>query len=270
MRTLSPICKRRERRPGRHGAAGFSLIELSIVILVMGLLLGGLLAPLSVQRENARQKSALHLLEEVEAALFGYALANGALPCPATPGSAGTAAPAGGGCVTQHGFVPAATLGLRGQRNADGLLLDPWSSPLRYSVSSADADSDGVWDFVVAGEMRDVTIALLTPDLVICATTSGSTPTACGSAAATFTSSAPFVAYSLGKDWGTSAGAEQQENVGANLGGGPSGTSYRVADDLVFTSRDHSAQAGNQYDDIVHWSSPMTLYQHLVAGGQLP
>jgi len=33
---------------------GFSLVELSIVILIMGLLLGGLMMPLSVQRENAR------------------------------------------------------------------------------------------------------------------------------------------------------------------------------------------------------------------------
>ncbi|MEM7503780.1 MAG: prepilin-type N-terminal cleavage/methylation domain-containing protein [Pseudomonadota bacterium] len=260
----------RRRRGSWKRSSGFSLIELSIVILVMGLLLGGLLAPLSVQRENARLTSARHLLSEVESALFGYALANGALPCPATPASAGAAALAGGGCVAQHGFVPAATLGLRGQRNTDGLLLDPWSSPLRYSVSSSDVDTDGAWDFVVPGEMRDVTVASLIPDLIVCTTTVGSTPTACGSAGNTLTSSAPFVAYSLGKDWGSSSGAEQQENLGASLGGGPSSTSYAIAGDVVFTSREHSAQSGAEYDDIVHWGSALTLYQQLLTTGQLP
>lgn len=270
MQTLTLKIAMPMQMSARKRSAGFSLIELSIVILVMGLLLGGLLAPLSVQRENARLANARHLLSEVESALFGYALANGALPCPATPASAGAAAAAGGGCAAQHGFVPAATLGLRGQRNADGLLLDPWSSPLRYSVSSSDVDADGAWDFVVPGEMRDVTIALLTPNLVVCATTTGSTPTACGSAVNTLTSAAPFVTYSLGKDWGTSAGAEQQENIGASLGGGPSSTSYPVAGDVVFSSREHSTQAGREYDDIVHWGSALTLYQQLLTAGQLP
>ena len=102
---------------------GFSLVELSIVILVMGLLLGGLLMPLSVQRENARLKEGRDQLLSIQNSIEGFALVNGFLPCPATPASDGLAAPAGSACAVQHGFVPATTLDLNGQRNGDNLLL---------------------------------------------------------------------------------------------------------------------------------------------------
>lgn len=253
-----------------HRQRGFTLVELSIVILIMGLILGGLAMPLSVQRENARLKEAAGQIADIKEALLGFALVNGFLPCPATPSSNGFAAPAAGACVRQHGFVPASTLGLSGTRNDDNLLLDPWASAVRYSVSAADVDGDGNWDFTSNGEMRDVAMANLAPDLSICRTAAGSTATACADAAATLSGTAPLVVYSLGKDWAVSNGADQQENQGANVGGGPSGTSYRVANDSVFVSRSRSTQAGNEYDDIVGWLSPLHLYQRLVAGGQLP
>ncbi len=249
---------------------GFSLVELSIVILIMGLLLGGLMMPLSVQRENARLRSGADQLATIEAAIEGFALVNGRLPCPATPASGGVAAPAGGGCTTQHGFVPATTLDLGGQRNADNLLLDPWGSPVRYSVSRTDSNGDGTWDFVTPGEMRTVTMPALQPDLVICSTAAGSSSTACASNNDTLSSSAPAVFYSLGKDWSSFTSADQQENVGTTLGGGPSGTSYRVAGDVVFVSRGSSRLAGSEFDDLVTWLSPNSLYGRLVEAGHLP
>ena len=250
--------------------SGFTLVELSIVILIMGLILGGIAMPLAVQRENARLKRADQQLAGIEEALIGFALVNGHLPCPATPASNGLAAPSGGGCNRQHGFVPASTLGLAGARNDDNLLLDPWASPVRYRVSAADVDADGNWDFTAVGEMRDVTIPALSPDLSICSTAAGASATACADPASTLSAQAPLVVYSLGKDWASSPGADQQENLGANVGGGPSGSSYRVAGDAVFVSRQRSEQAGNEYDDVVRWASPLSLYQRLLAGGQLP
>ena len=133
---------------------GFSLVELTIVILIMGLLLASLMMPLSAQRENARVRDGKEQLDAVRAAIEGFALVNGFLPCPATPTSGGSSASVSGGCSAQHGFVPSTTLNLNGQRNPDNLLLDPWGSPLRYSVSASDANGDGTWDFVTAGEMR--------------------------------------------------------------------------------------------------------------------
>lgn len=257
-------------RPGPARERGFSLLELAIVLLVMGLLLGGLVMPLTARVDQQRFDATARQLEEIRAALGGWALAHDALPCPATPGSSGAAAPTASGCVAQHGFVPAVTLGLTGARNDDQLLLDAWGNPVRYSVSRADADGDGSWDFVVPGEMRNVTVGVLAPDLVVCNTAAGSSPNACAGSATTVVATAPAVLLSMGKDWANFASADQQENVGAMLGGGPSGRSYPVASDIVFVAHSQVQATGAEFDDIVTWVSPGALYGQLVAAGRLP
>ena len=204
----------------RQSQRGFSLVELSIVILIMGLLLGGLMMPLSAQRENARLKDGKEQLLTIRDAIEGFVLINGYLPCPATPASNGYSSTAAGGCGEQHGFVPATTLDLNGRRNADNLLLDPWGSPVRYSVSTSDADGDGDWDFVTPGEMQDVSMPALQPDLVVCSTSSGASTTACGNDNQTLADGTPMVLYSLGKDWRSFSSADEMENVGTTAGTG--------------------------------------------------
>lgn len=249
---------------------GFSLVELSIVLLIMGLVLGGLAMPLAVQRENARIKDGLTQLESVQTAIEGFALVNGFLPCPATPASDGYAAASGGACTVQHGFVPATTLDVGGVRNDDNLLLNPWGSPIRYSVTASDADGNGDWDFTTPGEMQAVTMPVLLPDLVVCSTSSGASATACGSANVTLSDRSPLVIYSLGKDWTSFSSADQLENVGNTLGGGASGRSYPVAADDVFVARGHSDMSGNEFDDQIMWLSANALYRGLVDAGRLP
>ena len=253
-----------------HSQRGFSLVEVSVVILIMGLLLGGLMMPLSMQRENARLREAAEKLASVQEAVQGFALVNGALPCPATPGSDGLASPSGGGCTVQHGFVPATTLGLNGRRNDDNLLLDAWGSPIRYSVTASDADADGRWDFVTVGEMRNVSMPLLAPDLVICSTSAGSSATSCSGTSETLSQDAAAVIYSLGRDWASFGSADQLENVGTTLGGGASGATYRVASDRVFVDQGRSDLAGSEFDDLLLWIPPVKLYARLVETGHLP
>jgi len=254
----------------RRQQAGFSLVELSIVILIMGLLLGGLMMPLSVQRENARLRAGLRQLESITDTIAGFALANGYLPCPATPASGGYAAPSGSACVVQHGFVPATTLDLSGQRNGDNLLLDPWGSAVRYSVSASDANADGRWDFVTPGEMRQVTMAALSPDLVVCSSAAGSAATGCATPQLTLAARAPMIVYSLGKDWPSFTSPDQLENVGATLGGGSSGINYRVAADNVFVLHGKSDLGAREFDDLVVWMAPNRLYARLADAGFLP
>lgn len=256
--------------PRASAQRGFSLLELAIVLLIMGLLLAGLVMPMSARVDQQRFDSTTQQLEEIRAALAGYALANDALPCPATPASNGRSAPTATGCTAQHGFVPAVTLGLAGARNEDQLLLDAWGDPIRYSVTASDADGDGNWDFVRPGEMRNVTLAALAPNLRVCTTTTGSSATACASNATTVVASAPAVVLSMGKDWASFTSADEQENAGATLGGGPSGRTYAVASDIVFVARTQSAAAGSEFDDIVTWITPSGLYGQLVAAGRLP
>ena len=245
---------------------GFSLVELSVVILILGLLLGGLMMPLSAQREGAKLRNGKEQLESIREAIEGHALVNGVLPCPATAASNGLASSSGGGCDEQHGFVPATTLDLSGRRNDDNLLLDPWGSPVRYSVSASDADNNGNWDFVTAGEMREVTIAGLQPDLVVCSTAAGASGTACGNASQTLSDSAPMVVYSLGRDWRSFSSADELENVGATVG---TGGGYPVNADNVFVTRQFADAPGAEFDDLVVWMPPNVLYGRLVAAGHV-
>jgi prepilin-type N-terminal cleavage/methylation domain-containing protein len=170
--------------------SGFTLVEMAIVMVIVGLMLGGLMMSLAQTRENTRRSDAQGQLKEISDALYGFAQARGRLPCPATPGSGGVEAPVGGGnCSRQHGFVPAASLGLSGPVNGDGLLLDPWNSPYRYSVTNANS-----WAFTTADGMRTSGMATLTPDLRVCRQAACGTPIA---------SVIPAVVLSTGKNWAT-------------------------------------------------------------------
>ena len=67
------------RAAAREQQHGFSLVELAIVILVMGLILGGLAVPLAKQRDAARVDSSREQIAAVRNALHGFALQNGFL-----------------------------------------------------------------------------------------------------------------------------------------------------------------------------------------------
>ncbi|MDQ5916609.1 MAG: hypothetical protein QG584_2503, partial [Pseudomonadota bacterium] len=93
---------------------GFTLVELTIVLVIIALLAGGMLVSLSAQQESAARSTTERRITEVIEALSGYAAANGRLPCPAAPASTGVESPLGGGdCANDwDGFVPARTLSL--------------------------------------------------------------------------------------------------------------------------------------------------------------
>jgi prepilin-type N-terminal cleavage/methylation domain-containing protein len=235
--------------------SGFTLVEMAIVMVIVGLMLGGLMMSLAQTRENTRRSDAQGQLEEIVDALYGFAQARGRLPCPATPASSGAEAPPGGGtCSRQHGFVPAASLGLSGPVNGDGLLLDPWNSPYRYSVTNANS-----WAFTTADGMRTSGMATLTPDLRVCRQAACSTPIA---------EVIPAVVLSTGKNWANFTSADETANAGeATVGGGPSGSSYRIAGNRDFVSTDYSEA---NFDDLLTWLSPNILYTRMIAAGRLP
>lgn len=63
---------------------GFTLVEMAIVLIIVGLLVSAFLAPLSAQRDLKDYSETKAHLEQIREALYGYAIINGNLPCPTT------------------------------------------------------------------------------------------------------------------------------------------------------------------------------------------
>lgn len=263
--------------------SGFSLVEMAVVLAIMGLLLGGLLPMLSGQREIQHIRDTRKLLDEVKEALFGYASANGRLPCPASStsnglesfctnasGACGTEAlsptPAHGRCASPYnGFVPAVTLGLT-PVDSQGYMLDGWNNRIRYAVTAVNVAS--VYTFTAPGAMRSAGISSLNSDLYVCASSPNpATPsqsiTTCG-AATILASTAPAVIYSTGNN-GSYGGGGTDELANANPYTNPT-ASPNSYEDKVFVSHDQTPT----FDDIVVWLSPNILINRMVASGQLP
>ena len=235
-------------------ASGFSLIEMAMVLLIVGTLMGGVLVAVTQTTENSRRVTARNQLREVETALYGFAQVNGRLPCPARHDSNGKEAPDGGGsCTSPNGFVPSATLNLNGAVNEDGLLLDPWQNPLRYSVATTSnpdfTKTDSISSFFSAG-----TTLSSSNMLKVC-------PTAGCGAGNEIATQLPALVISMGADWANYTSFNEQANTGATLG------SYNVNNDDEFVSAEY---AEDQFDDQLVWLSPYVLFNKMISAGKLP
>ncbi len=112
---------------GRHSQHGFTLVEMAMVMLILGLITGGLMTSLGAQLENGRYSDTRAAMERIENALMGYSLANGgALPAADIDGDG--VADSG----QARGSLPWKTLGLE---QVTG--LDAWKRPFRYHVDAA-------------------------------------------------------------------------------------------------------------------------------------
>lgn len=221
---------------------GFTLLEMSIVLLIMGLLLGSVMKPMGSRLVDRQRSDTTNQLGNIREALIGYAAVNHKLPCPLVVGAVST--PGNAVCNVAHGYVPAAALGITGHFDDNGLLIDSWGSPIQYHVSLTDADSDSLSDFTTAGEMRDVSMQKLVPEFEVCDSAS------CGLLRA---NGLPVVLISTGSGGGTSA--DELENLDS---------------DNRFVSRDLDVVGNDQFDDIVLWLSGNILYTRLLQAQVLP
>lgn len=241
-RAYSYSLKRRQR------ADGFSLVELAIGILVIALLLGSILVPLSTQVEQRKISETQKALGEIKEALIGFALTQGYFPCPAastTNGSEGMRTT--GVCNDRQGLLPWAALGTP--------KLDAWGHAFRYSVSPNFSNSTSRFSMTSAADIsidsRDATGTVV--DL-------------------SNANEIPVVVYSVGRNgnWGTNddgnaVGDVSGTNVDEDTNSGGTGQ--------VFFSRTlttSTAITGGEFDDIIDWISPMLVFNRMVAAGKLP
>jgi prepilin-type N-terminal cleavage/methylation domain-containing protein len=244
-------------------AYGFTLAEMAVVLVIVALLIGGMLLPLSAQQDIRYVSETEATLKNIQEALLGFAAANGRLPCPASNASNGRQSYASGGnpsngeCSNHFdGFLPAADLGIRPTDDA-GFAIDAWGRRIRYavtdktinSVTKAMTRTDGI---------RSATMASVagTTMLVVCTSATGITVSDCGTAIQ-LTDKAPAVVFSLGKN-GNGSGIDEQANS----------TNF----DAVFVSHAPTpdGSANGEFDDLVDWLSINVLINRLIGAGRLP
>lgn len=257
----------------RKSTAGFSLVEMAIVLAIVGLLLGGLIPTLSAQMESQRINETRKQLDEIQQALIGYAIINGRLPCPAKAtlasglANAGVEATTGNTCActatgnynadntatactlsTVTGVLPWATLGIKE--------TDAWERRYTYRVTRIFADQFAANTF---------------------GCTPGTTP-----AASSFALCSPGV---LDVDSADSGGAVVANNVPAiflSHGKNGAGAYLSSGTQLAVSAGDDEAENSNNdndfvshnitsdFDDLVVWLSPNTLLNRMVTAGKLP
>lgn len=108
---------------------GFSLVEMVVVLMILALLIGTFVGPLSAQIDQTKNTEARRDLAEIKESLLGYAVINGFLPCPDTNNDGLTDACTNTNVTaTSGGNLPWATLGLKS--------TDPWGHAYQYRVNN--------------------------------------------------------------------------------------------------------------------------------------
>ena len=246
---------------------GFTLTELAVVMAIIALLIGGMLMPLSGQRDVQAANDTQKKLAEVQEALLGFALANGRLPCPAlatlrtgVDSLAGTESITGSGptllCANVVGVLPWATLGVSE--------TDSWNNRYTYRVTQEFARGAVLQTSFVgcipASNPQSAAFALCSQgDMTVKTLGSGST----------LSSSAPAVVISHGKNGygaytsqGTqlTAGPDADEQNNQLLAGGTATASTNFISNIPTAT----------FDDMVTWISPNVLMNRMLAAGRLP
>ena len=218
---------------------GFTLLELAIVLTIVGILMGGILVAVSETTESARRSETRQQLENLREALYGFAQANGRLPCPALPDSLGREKPAGtpffpgsgGECENYIGYIPGSTLGLSGSVTENGLLVDAWGFPIRYAVDSQLTAVDSL------------AVSFDSPGAQMLFVSNGSE---------IITDKAAAVILSTGANSTIFRSVEEEQNL--------------IENNLFIST----GYAEERFDDILVWMSPYILYSRLISAGRLP
>lgn len=219
---------------------GFTLMEMAIVIVLMGLMVGGTVVTIGAQQVRQKARDAERDLDEIKDALIGYAASRPGsvsfLPCPsAADTGVETARNGAGDCPQSEGRLPWVTLGL-GE-------VDPWGGRYRYRVTPAFSNDTAGFDLTSAGDIEVCSAETCLPGEQLAV-------------------QAPAVVISHGEN-----------RLGAFLTGGvvasPSsdaGEAENSDDDARFVS----GAVADRFDDIVMWLSPHVLKQRMIQVGRLP
>ncbi len=224
---------------------GFTLIEMAIVLLIMGFLMGGLFMPLSMQMNQQKIKDTERTLETIKDALIGYAVINGNLPCPALDkgGHESSTNP----CTTYNnsdGYLPWADLGVN--------KYDAWGNIFRYRLDGSFSDS--IPNPIVVEhelEIRDVNKV-----------GDGNLLSSFENIATDTNSNVVAIIYSCGKN-----GIPNKTNAISEYSGANCSTASSTTSNNVYTK---DGYVEDKFDDILVWLPKTILINQLVLAGKWP
>jgi prepilin-type N-terminal cleavage/methylation domain-containing protein len=246
-------------------ARGFSLVELSIVVLVIGIVLTMGIGAWTANLENQAHSATAQRQATIKEALTGYLRRNSRLPCPDTDFTApdgienrATAGDPTTACTAAFGVLPYVTLGL-----ARDAVRDGWGNFFSYHVSNTNitAASSGNWsantDWTRTAWFRPGNTGLITVN-----ERSGATVTPVATSIVTVVVSHGrngLGAYTIGGTRNTlpAVGADEEDNTDGDT------TYFRrelTADD---------AATGGPFDDQVLFLSANDLLEPLFRDGSL-
>lgn len=167
---------------------GFSLIEISVVLLIFGLMIGGIMSALTQETRIAKQAELKMKMDAIEKAIAAYVKKNNYLPCPAdgtytisvanfglTGGTAGGGTCSNGATYDGNGnrtanttpptvnfyigniaggSVPVRALGL-----PDEYAIDPWGSKFSYAVDVRFTATRSFYDYSYVDSTGGITVS---------------------------------------------------------------------------------------------------------------
>ena len=241
-------------RRGLRPAGGFTLVELAVVLVVVGLLMALLLGPLVAQQQQKQIGDTRRQLEDIKESLLGFAMANGRLPCPAST----TSATGAEDCAIRIGVLPWSVLGLREN--------DAWGHRFTYAVTPYFADAIAACTYSLATAVApDCPNAPTQASFSLAAAGDLTLRDGTGGGANTLATSLPVLVISHGP---TCHGAYLA--TGVQIPGSTADEAENADADLVFVSRNYDDTAGNDFGHLVAWLPVTTLTNRVVTAGRLP
>ena len=259
----------------KYFVQGFTLIELAMVLLILGLLMSSFLAPLAARVEQQERNNTQIQLDEIEEILYGHVLQNNYLPCPDCPTSIWSAGciavnaadptaindgvedmfpPANTTCATEVGNLPWVTLGVKS--------TDEWNNVFTYRVDDMFADrnnaaTDGTpYDEgppVVQANCQNIS-ATLNVSFSLCS--DGEIIVLNSAGGTNLATNIPAIVVSHGKNF--------------SLGAPTANETENLNNDTTFVDTNFSNNAITGFDDMVIWISPHVLRTMSVKAGILP
>lgn len=232
---------------------GFSLIELAVVLVIIGLLIGGGIAALDATTEQTRRSDQRRQLEHVREALYGFAMSHGRLPCPDDLGDGTAPDPDGtedrsgspATCTNDTGALPWVTLGVARR--------DAWGYPLIYHVEPGFAEEPAAGTDASFGLGTNATIEVLNSDGAVIA------------------SNTPAVVLSVGPQGGQVWIAGGFDCPGTAQGFSPDETENCDEDDTYVDAGFRTADDTlGRFDDQLTWLPDPVLKARMVDAGLLP